>query len=99
MSPRFGPGERVRVKALFPPGHVRTPWFARGRCGEVDCVLGAFHDPEQLAYGRRAEPPVPLYRVRFSQRELWPDYGGAPADTLVADLYEHWLEPEGEYRP
>jgi hypothetical protein len=32
--------------------------------------------------------------VRFGQRELWPDYAGPEGDTLVADLYEHWLEPD-----
>ncbi|MBI3992924.1 MAG: nitrile hydratase subunit beta, partial [Candidatus Lambdaproteobacteria bacterium] len=34
----------------------------------------------------------PLYTVRFAQRDLWPDYGGQPHDTLVADIFEHWLE-------
>lgn len=92
--PRFRPGERVRVKALFPPGHVRTPHFARGSRGEVAQVVGSFRDPEELAYGRRAGAPVHLYRVRFAQGELWPDYAGPPHDTLVADLYEHWLEPD-----
>lgn len=98
MSPRFRPGERVRVKALFPPGHVRTPYFTRGRSGKIAGILGAFHDPEHLAYGRRVDPPVPLYRVRFEQRELWPGYDGGESDTLVADLFEHWLEPVGEQR-
>ena len=93
-KPRFREGERVRVRALFPPGHVRTPHFTRGRRGKVVGIVGAFRNPEELAYGRRAGPEVYLYRVRFAQRELWPDYGGPEGDTLVADLYEHWLEPD-----
>ena len=92
--PRFRDGERVRVRALFPPGHVRTPHFTRGRRGEVVGVVGAFRNPEDLAYGRRSGSEIHLYRVRFGQRELWPDYAGAEGDTLIADLYEHWLEPD-----
>ena len=92
--PRFRDGERVRVRALFPPGHVRTPHFTRGRRGEVVGVVGAFRNPEDLAYGRRSGSEIHLYRVRFGQRELWPDYAGVEADTLIADLYEHWLEPD-----
>jgi hypothetical protein len=94
LRPRFAPGEAVRVKALYPPGHVRTPFYLRGRQGVVATCLGTFGNPEALAYGRRGEPPVPLYRVRFRQRDLWPDYAGRPDDTLLADIFETWLEPE-----
>ncbi len=41
-------------------------------------------------------PKRPLYRVRFAQSRVWPDYSGAPGDTLDVELYEHWLEPAGE---
>jgi nitrile hydratase len=100
-APRFAPGERVRVRAAFPPGHVRTPHYTRGRCGVIAGWAGSFANPEELAYGRSGEPPVPLYRVRFEQRALWPDYAGAAQDSLVVDLYEHWLEPArgGPQRP
>jgi nitrile hydratase len=37
-----------------------------------------------------------LYRVRFLQRELWPDYAGHPADVLVAEIYQHWLEADDD---
>jgi nitrile hydratase len=33
-----------------------------------------------------------LYRVRFEQQELWPDYNGGARDSTMIDLYEHWLE-------
>jgi nitrile hydratase len=90
---RFQPGERVRVRAADPPGHVRTPHYARGHSGVIEAYAGAFPNPEELAYGRSGEPPVPLWRVRFVQKQLWPDYAGAAQDTLVVDIYEHWLEP------
>lgn len=93
MSERFSPGARVKVRAAFPPGHVRTPYFLRGKEGRVEKLAGKFSNPEELAYGRDGLPRRALYRVVFRQRELWPAYAGAPADTLIADIFEHWLEP------
>jgi nitrile hydratase len=90
---RFPVGARVRVRAAHPPGHVRTPWFVRGKAGEVLGLAAHDPNPEDMAYGRRDRPPVPVYRVRFGQRTLWPDYAGPAADSCVVDLFEHWLEP------
>lgn len=92
------PGTRVRVRAAFPPGHVRTPYFLRGREGVVESVAGVFPNPEELAYGRDGLPRTPLYRVRFRQADLWPDYAGRPADVLTADIFDHWLDPVAENR-
>ena len=38
-------------------------------------------------------PERALYRVRFVQSHVWPDYDGAASDTIDIDLYEHWLQP------
>ena len=38
-------------------------------------------------------PASPLYRIRLRQTDLWADYAGNPADTLLVDVYQHWLEP------
>ena len=89
---RYREGDPVTVRALFPPGHVRAPYYTRGHSGEVVRVTGPFRNAEERAYGRTGIK-VPLYRVRFRQRDLWPDYIGTGHDTLVADLYEHWLDP------
>jgi nitrile hydratase subunit beta len=96
MSPRFAPGSLVRVKALHPPGHCRTPHYARGRRGEILGIADHQPNPEVLAYGRDGLPRLPVYRVRFAQAELWPDYMGGERDAVVIDLYEPWLEPGGE---
>jgi len=96
---RFTPGERVRVRAAHPPGHVRTPSYIRGRWGVVERLCGSYANPEELAYARSGLPAQPLYRVRFAQRELWPDYAGSPGDTVDVELYQHWLEPAAEERP
>lgn len=89
----FPVGARVRVRTAIPPGHVRTPHYCRGRVGEVERLCGRFRNPEELAYGRADHAPLPLYRVRFRQRDLWPDYAGPAGDTVEIELYHHWLEP------
>jgi nitrile hydratase len=94
MTAKLLPGDAVRVRTAHPPGHVRTPFYIRGRNGVVEGVAGDFADPEELAYGRDGLPTRTLYRVRFRQTELWPDYAGSPGDTLVADLFDHWLIKE-----
>ena len=90
---RFNVGDRVRVKSAHPPGHRRTPAYIRGKKGEIERVCGRFPNPEELAYGFDGEPKRVLYRVRFAQRELWPDYAGPERDALELEIYEHWLEP------
>jgi nitrile hydratase len=93
MSPQFATGDRVTVRRACPPGHIRTPFYVRGRTGVIERALEAFPNPEELAYGRNGLPKVPLYRVRFRQVELWPDYTGGPEDTVDVEIYQHWLEP------
>jgi len=98
MTPRFNPGERVRVLDKFTIGHVRTPRYIRGKRGVVERICGEFRKPEELAYGRYAGEREPLYRVRFAQCEVWPDYVGAAEDTLDVEIYEHWLEKTEDKR-
>ena len=93
QAARFAPGARVRVRFAEPPGHLRTPWYIRGKTGEIERLCGAFANPEELAYNRPGLPAQPLYRVRFRQREIWPDYRGAAEDSIEIEIYQHWLEP------
>jgi len=92
---RFKPGDAVVVRRAYPPGHVRTPWYIRGHHGTVVHALGPFPNPEELAYNRPGLPAQPLYRVRFRQSQIWPDYVGGAGDTLDVEIYQHWLEPAG----
>jgi len=94
MTLPFSSGDRVVVRRAFPPGHVRTPFYVRGHTGVVERVLDAFPNPEELAYGRSGLPKVRLYRVRFRQVDLWPDYEGGSADTVDVEIYQHWLESD-----
>jgi nitrile hydratase subunit beta len=93
VAARFAPGERVRVRRADPPGHVRTPWYCRGRAGVVERICGSFANPEELAYNRDGLPARPLYRVRFLCGELWPDYAGNANDAVEIEIFQHWLEP------
>ena len=89
---RFTIGERVTVKRSCPPGHRRTPGYIRGKTGEVERICGAFRNPEELAYGFDGLPLRVLYRVRFRQKHVWPDYVGPDADLIEMEIYEHWLD-------
>lgn len=98
MTARFAPGDRVRVRDDWPEAqaaragtrvHIRTPHFLRGAVGTIERALGSFTNPEDLAFSRPAAK-LPLYQVKFGQHDLFP--AGKPGDTLVADIYEHWLE-------
>jgi hypothetical protein len=91
---QFSAGDRVKVRAAYPIGHVRTPTYVRGKHGVIERVCGAFPNPEELAYGRPGLPAQPLYRVRFQQNEVWPDYAGQAGDVLEVEIYQHWLEAE-----
>ena len=97
--PRFAPGERVRVRDDWPeqrgPCHIRTPHYLRGREGRVEAVLGAFPNPEDLAFARPASRRV-LYHVLFEQPPIWQE--GEVGDTVLVEIFEHWLEPAAQER-
>jgi len=99
MTPRFAPGDPVTVHDRHPPGHVRTPYYIRGKAGVIERVCGAFGNPESLAYGGSGRPLRPLYRVRFRQDAVWPRYDGPTADTVDIEIFEHWLDAGGHERP
>ena len=86
-------GTPVRVRLDWPetrgPCHIRTPHFCRGRRGQVVRHLGDFPNPEDLAFGRPA-PRRALYHVAFDQPAIWGE--GRPGDTVLIEIFEHWLE-------
>ena len=96
MSQGFAPGAPVRVRDAWPerngPVHIRTPHYLRGVPGRVVRRLGAFPNPEDLAFGRPAAT-VPLYHVAFDPADVWPEAAGP--DDLLVEIFEHWLEPHG----
>lgn len=84
-------GDTVMVREAYPPGHVRTPFFIRGKTGIIEQVVGRYKNPEELAYGRGDVDQLMLYRVKFSQSDVWQNYDGPSGDSLIVDIYENWL--------
>lgn len=89
---RFRAGDRARVLQREKTGHVRVPYYIRGKTGVVERCTGSFLNPEDLAFGRVQGPVVPVYRLEFRHRDVWPDYAGHPDDRLYLEIYDHWLE-------
>ena len=93
MTTAFKLGDCVAVSNRDIRGHMRTPTYIRGKTGVIERLCGSFRNPETLAYGGNGLPKQPLYRVRFLQNHVWPDYEGALTDTVDIEIYEHWLTP------
>jgi nitrile hydratase len=87
---KFEAGDRVTVKLEDRPGHIRTPWYIRGKTGWIERVYGDFLNPESLAFGRDGLPKRTLYLVAFNQSDVWPEAAGSK-DKILVDIYEHWL--------
>ena len=91
--PQFEVGIRVLVEDLGLACHYRMPIFIRGKTGVVERFCGRYPNPEALAYGDRQAPLVELYRVRFSQCDVWENYDGPEHDTVDIEVYRHWMRP------
>ncbi len=90
-------GDMVAVRADDPGRHHRTPWFVKGKIGRIAAVNGPFFNPESRAHGGNGCPQRLLYSVVFRQIDIWGErYGEDGLDSLLVDLYEHWLEPVAE---
>ncbi len=88
---RFKTGDRVKVKFEDRPGHLRTPWYIRGKSGRIERVYGDFLNPELLAFGKNGLPKKTLYQVAFDHGEVFGKAQGAK-DKVLVDIYDHWLE-------
>ncbi len=97
-TPRFQPGDVVRVRADTPRGHCRTPGYVRGQVGRVTQQFGAYPNPESCAYGGDGLPKQPIYQVEFPIGKALPEYRGSLRDTVRVDIYQNWLEPAGQTR-
>jgi nitrile hydratase subunit beta len=86
---RFRPGDRVRVRLDYVPGHVRMPGYIRGKAGVVVSESPAYPFPDAHAHSVKAEDE-PTYDVRFHTGDLWPD-SSEPALVHVA-VFQSYLE-------
>ena len=86
---RFQPGDRVRVRADYVPGHVRMPGYIRGKAGVVVSESPAYPFPDAHAHAVEAQDE-PTYDVRFRSEELWPD--SADAALVHVGVFQSYLE-------
>lgn len=86
---RFKPGDRVRVKTDYVPGHVRLPAYIRGKAGVVVSESPAYPFPDAHAHGVEAQDE-PTYDVRFRSQDLW----GSSADPALVHVgvFQSYLE-------
>ena len=86
---RFRPGDRVRVKEDFVPGHIRMPGYIRGKIGVVVSESPAYPFPDAHAHGVKAADE-PTYDVCFRSEDLWPN--GADPALVHAGVFQTYLE-------
>ena len=51
-------------------GHVRAPAYLRGKTGVIERALGAFRNPEKLAYGLPAEEQAIVAMAQRAERDV-----------------------------
>jgi nitrile hydratase len=90
QGPRFGAGDRIRVRATQAPAHTRQPGYVTGKAGVIAAHLGSTLFPDAHAQGKRARPQH-LYTVAFDGAELW-GAAAEPGTEVRVDLYEPYLE-------
>jgi nitrile hydratase beta subunit len=86
---RFKPGDPVRVRPDFVPGHIRMPGYIRGKTGVVVSESPAYPFPDAHAHGVSAEDE-PTYDVRFRTEDLWP--GSAERALIHVGVFQSYLE-------
>jgi nitrile hydratase beta subunit len=86
---RFNPGDRVRVRLNYVPGHVRMPGYIRGKIGIVVSESPVYPLPDAHAHAMEAQDE-PTYDVRFRSEDLWPS--SADAALVHVGVFQSYLE-------
>jgi nitrile hydratase len=93
--PRFAPGDRVRVTVVPAAAHTRVPGYLRSHVGIVERVFEG-----DYAYfchtGDGIGDPMPIYSVEFSPTELWGARAETSPNSIYAELFEAYLQPNEE---
>jgi len=85
----FKPGDKVRVRSDYVPGHVRMPGYIRGKTGVVVGVSPAYPFPDAHAHGVEAADE-PTFDVRFRTEDLWPN--SADPALVHVGVFQSYLE-------
>ncbi len=86
---KFNPGDRVRVRLDYVPGHVRMPGYIRGKNGVVVSESPVYPFPDAHAHSVEAADE-PTYDVRFRAEELWPN--SADPALVHVGVFQSYLE-------
>ena len=86
---QFKPGDRVRARSDYVPGHVRMPGYIRGKTGVVVSESPVYPFPDAHAHAVEAADE-PTYDVRFRAEELWP--GSAEPALVHVGVFQSYLE-------
>jgi nitrile hydratase subunit beta len=89
---RFKPGDRVRVRLDYVPGHVRMPAYIRGKTGIVVAESPPYPFPDAHAHAVEAQDE-PTYDVRFRSEDLWPN--SADPALIHVGVFQSYLETAG----
>jgi nitrile hydratase beta subunit len=89
---RFKPGDRVRVKLDYAPGHIRMPGYIRGKTGVVVSESPAYPFPDARAHAIEAQDE-PTYDVRFRSEDLWAN--SADPALVHVGVFQSYLERIG----
>lgn len=89
---RFKPGDRVRVRTDYVPGHMRMPGYIRGKEGVVVSESPAYPFPDAHGHGMHSEDE-PTYDVRFRTEDLWND--AADKALVHVAVFQSYLDMAG----
>jgi nitrile hydratase len=84
----FKPGDRVKVREDYVPGHVRMPGYIRGKTGVVVGVSPPYPFPDAHAHSIHAQDE-PTYDVRFRSEDLWPE--SSDSALVHVGVFESYL--------
>ena len=85
----FKPGDRVRVREDYIPGHSRMPGYIRGKVGVVVSESPVYPFPDAHAHSVPAADE-PTYDVRFRTEDLWPN--SADPALVHVGVFQSYLE-------
>lgn len=89
-APRFGVGDRVRMRRDNPSTHTRLPNYVRGCAGTVAATHGGFAFADAQAQHRH-DVAEHLYTIRFEAAEVWGRNAEAGC-AIYLDLYESYMD-------
>jgi nitrile hydratase len=91
---RFATGDRVRVLRMYPLGHVRTPWYIRGKVAWSERVCGVI-ETGATRYGRSGLPAEPPVSRAVSPRR-GADYAAATRESTGTQIATVKVRARGE---